>query len=257
MRFLRREPLGFGMALTLPVAALLAVSACGDGRKMPDRERVAQHMEAHFERAGELRQAVVEDRLDKVAEPARWLAGHAAIPDLPSTWVPYLDSLREAAAAAADAKDIQAAAVATARVAASCGDCHVALGAKPGPDIEGRPPRRRRRRGSHAKARVGGGTAVGRSRRALGRLVADGRGGPGRGSAGARGAHTRRVDSSAGAGAGSTRPRSRSFRGIGRDAGREGADLRRAARDVRTMPLDAERDRALISLRPQEWRAAT
>jgi cytochrome c553 len=97
-------------------------------------------MDEHFNRAAELRDAVVEARLDQAAEPARWLAGHAALPDLPDSWAPYLDSLRQAAARAADATDVPAAAVATAQVAEACGMCHSALGAHPASNIEGALP---------------------------------------------------------------------------------------------------------------------
>lgn len=121
----------------LPTMAVLALAACGQEDTPPAGEEVAAHMREHFASASDLQRAVVNGDLDAVDDAAKWLAEHSKMSGAPDSWDPYLEEMRTAAEVASGADDLYAAARATARVGAACGDCHKAHGAKVKFDIQG------------------------------------------------------------------------------------------------------------------------
>jgi cytochrome c556 len=138
MRYRRRGVLGSPLgSLTVSAAVLLAATACGDRERAPEPEEIAAHMQDHFSKADDLQRAVIAGDLQAAKAPARWIAEHAAMPGMPSEWIPYLPAMREAAQVAAGSTDLLTAAKATARMGAACGTCHKALGAKVRFDIDG------------------------------------------------------------------------------------------------------------------------
>jgi cytochrome c553 len=94
---------------------------------------LVQHMREHFQRVGEVENAVIRGDLDAVRAPATWLASHDSSIELGKASASQVATLKEAARKAADAKDIPSAAVATAQMIAACGDCHRAAGVVPAP----------------------------------------------------------------------------------------------------------------------------
>jgi cytochrome c556 len=121
----------------LPAVAVLAFSSCKSEKAPPDPAEVAAHMQDHFSRASDLQRAVVNGDMDGVEDAANWLANHAKMSGAPDSWDPYLEEMRTAAEVTAGSNDLYAAAKATARVGAACGDCHKAHGANVKLDIEG------------------------------------------------------------------------------------------------------------------------
>ncbi len=101
---------------------------------------LVQHMREHFQRVGEVENAVIRGDLDAVREPATWLASHDSSIELGRASASQVATLKQAARKAADAKDIPAAAAATAQMIAACGDCHRAAGVVPAPPKPATPP---------------------------------------------------------------------------------------------------------------------
>lgn len=103
---------------------LLLLAACGGPPKREGVTPLQAHMYAHFDRAGEVHDALVRGQLDRARTAAHWLATH------PETRMLPMDSDRHATAMAAyameasEASDLQAAAMATAQMGRICGDCH-------------------------------------------------------------------------------------------------------------------------------------
>ena len=70
---------------------------------------------------------VIQGDLEAVKAAARWVATHDALAGMPESWGPYVAEMRSAAEAAAEAPDIEAAAMATADMAKTCAACHEAM----------------------------------------------------------------------------------------------------------------------------------
>ena len=87
---------------------------------------IVEHMHAHADAVMSMRQAVIAGSLDGVAESARWLVEHEPPAAVAAGWADYVPAMRSAAQAALDATDLAAAAAATSRLGAACGDCHAA-----------------------------------------------------------------------------------------------------------------------------------
>lgn len=123
--------------LLISVAALLFASSLGlslFAQAGPgSNPALAQHMREHFQRVGDVENAVIRGDLDAVREPATWLASHDSSIELGKASASQVATLKGAARKAADAKDIPTAAAATSQMIAACGDCHRAAGVVPAP----------------------------------------------------------------------------------------------------------------------------
>lgn len=99
---------------------------------MPDElvfdQAFVDHMHVHAERIDELMFALADGDLEAAAAPAAWLARHPADESIPEEWHQYLDGMREAASAVADATDLETARTAAENISASCQECHAAAG---------------------------------------------------------------------------------------------------------------------------------
>lgn len=99
------------------------------------------HMQEHFVRVDQLQKAIVAGDLDAARAHAEWVASHEPHEDLPKGWEPHVRSMRSEAQTVASARTLSVAALATARVAGTCGSCHAAydaslrLGAEPEPEM--------------------------------------------------------------------------------------------------------------------------
>ena len=100
---------------------------------------VAAHMTDHFYRMSELQRALINGDLAATKDPAAWLADHPTSAAVPEAWTELLVPFRSAANRVVEARDIQAAATATAQAAGACGSCHEMLGADIGFPVEAAP----------------------------------------------------------------------------------------------------------------------
>ncbi|MEM1026165.1 MAG: hypothetical protein AAF627_18350 [Myxococcota bacterium] len=97
------------------------------------------HMQEHFVRVDEMRLALVRGDVDKARSLARWLAEHPPHSELPRGWEPYFEMMRSQARKLMEEQTLAEAALDAARVAGTCGSCHIAnhaqvhLGAEPEP----------------------------------------------------------------------------------------------------------------------------
>jgi len=98
------------------------------------------HMQEHFVRVDEMRLAVVEGDLEEAKSKAKWMANHPPHDDLPKGWEPYVEMMRDQSRKVLEEENLAAVALSTARVAGTCGSCHMAnkakvhLGAAPEPE---------------------------------------------------------------------------------------------------------------------------
>jgi len=92
-----------------------------------DASTLKQHMLEHFANVSELQRAIARGHLDDAKKHARWLASHDE--QLLDGWKPYVDEMRAAARAVADAADLPTAAALVSRLGLACSGCHVARSA--------------------------------------------------------------------------------------------------------------------------------
>jgi cytochrome c553 len=86
---------------------------------------VKQHMREHFATVSELQRAIARGHFDTAKDHARWIVDHEEVPQL-AAWTPFVDEMKQAARAIADAKDLPSAAAVTARLGRACSRCHEA-----------------------------------------------------------------------------------------------------------------------------------
>lgn len=141
MRESRRIDVLFGLLLVSGVLALCGVTRGAPGAAAanvqvvkPEAERGA-HMQAHFSQAMTVHEAVIRGDLQAATQPAVWLANHDAPSSLPAGSAPFVAQMRRAARRTADASSILEAALGTAEMLRTCGDCHRALGTMPAAPI--------------------------------------------------------------------------------------------------------------------------
>lgn len=87
------------------------------------------HMQTHYQRVGAVQSGVVNGDLAQAKDAARWVAEHERIEGLPATGAPFVTQMQTAAAEVARAGTTAEAALATARMGATCGSCHRATNA--------------------------------------------------------------------------------------------------------------------------------
>ncbi len=87
-----------------------------------------KHMHRHADRVDDLNIALADGDLDTAITSANWLSRHDLVTDIPSEWQLYLDGMREAARAVAEATDLEAARVPAERITENCQGCHIAVG---------------------------------------------------------------------------------------------------------------------------------
>lgn len=86
---------------------------------------VANHMHDHLGRITTIKSFIIFGDLEKVREPATWLAEHESVFGLAENFGPSLKLMREFSRQVVEAPDLQTAAVAVSSIARSCGDCHL------------------------------------------------------------------------------------------------------------------------------------
>jgi hypothetical protein len=115
----------------LSVATVRVSSAPAPAQAVTTDAQRAAHMQAHFSQVMTVHEAVIRGDLAAVRAPATWLAEHDAPMALPPGSAPFVADLRRAARRTADAPTVLDAALATADMLRTCGDCHRAVGTMP------------------------------------------------------------------------------------------------------------------------------
>lgn len=109
----------------LPFSLFLLVS-CGGA---PHRDGVSStqaHMFAHFDRAGEVHDALVRGELDRAKGAARWIATHREPAEIAGGHPEILSRMHGQAEAVSRANFLKEATMAAAKMGQACGDCHEA-----------------------------------------------------------------------------------------------------------------------------------
>jgi hypothetical protein len=126
------------------VAASLVATASGGTRPSaaappqavkPDATTQA-HMQAHFAQVMAVHEAVIRGDLAAARGPASWIAAHEGPDSLPEGSAPYVAAMREAAKRTAASSSVLEAALGTASMLKTCGDCHRAVGTMPAVPLE-------------------------------------------------------------------------------------------------------------------------
>ena len=124
----------FLLVVASVVAALSAAARAASARDVqaiqPNAERAA-HMQVHFSEVMTVHEAVIRGDLAAVRAPATWVAEHDAPSSLPATSAPFVAEMRRAARRTAQASTVLEAALGTADMLKTCGDCHRGLGTRP------------------------------------------------------------------------------------------------------------------------------
>ena len=93
----------------------------------------AEDMWAHFDRAEEIRHAVIVGDMEQVAEPAGWLEANLLSRELPAGSRDYIREIGEQAGEILEAGDIPAVAAGLGRMGEACSGCHQAKALGPEP----------------------------------------------------------------------------------------------------------------------------
>jgi hypothetical protein len=113
------------------VVLLLLLMACAGPPRREAVTSVQAHMYAHFDRAGEVHDALVRGQLDRARAAAHWLATHEEPGMLPVDSDRHIAAMISFARQASEAPGLGAAAVAAAQMGRVCGDCHRDLDVSP------------------------------------------------------------------------------------------------------------------------------
>lgn len=126
----------------LPIALALVAAACGsaDDRETQQQESFTEHMHGHLVHVRAIKASVIGGDLDATREHAVWLSEHDEPPGMPEAWSPYVKEMRQYAATAAAARNLETVAIAISEIARTCGECHRANGANLQFDADRRPP---------------------------------------------------------------------------------------------------------------------
>jgi cytochrome c553 len=124
------------LAVLIGIVLLFIADVASQDEVMTFRE----HMHGHLDEVSAVKAGVVAGDLDAARLPATWLAEHEEPPGMPEAWAPYVEELRRHARVAADAADLEMAAVAVSEIARTCGECHRATGFDVAFGYDQRPP---------------------------------------------------------------------------------------------------------------------
>lgn len=109
--------------LALPALCFFLVS-CGGASPREGVTPAQAHMFAHFDRAGEVHDALVRGDLPRAKEAADWIVTHQDLSGSPASPPEFQSAMERYAAQVSVAQDLQDAAVAAAHMGRACGDCH-------------------------------------------------------------------------------------------------------------------------------------
>jgi hypothetical protein len=131
----RSHPLGL-LVVATAVATLNAATAAVSSAPAriqavtPEAARAA-HMQVHFSQVMTVHEAIIRGDLAAVRAPATWLAAHEGPGSLPRGAAPFVLQMQRAARRTAQASTVLEAALGTADMLKTCGDCHRGVGTMP------------------------------------------------------------------------------------------------------------------------------
>jgi hypothetical protein len=130
------------LIVTVVLAAVIAMVLLFVAEVASEDEMTAftQHMHGHLDQVSAAKAGVIAGDLQAARDAAEWLAEHDEPTGMPDAWAPYLDDMRQHARVAANAQDLETAAVAVSEIARACGDCHRATGFDVAFGFDQRPP---------------------------------------------------------------------------------------------------------------------
>jgi mono/diheme cytochrome c family protein len=113
----------------LPVFLILAfwsvlLSSCGGISRRDGVTPTQAHMFAHFDRAGEVHDALVRGELGRAQEAAEWIATHQDTRELPGNHPELEAEMQHYASLVSLSSELRGAAQAAAHMGRTCGDCH-------------------------------------------------------------------------------------------------------------------------------------
>jgi cytochrome c553 len=92
---------------------------------VPEEEtEAAEHMHDHLTYITTIKAFIIMGRLEGTRQPANWLATHETLPDLPTSYEPFVDFMRSSARQVEKSEDLETAATAVSLMAQNCGNCH-------------------------------------------------------------------------------------------------------------------------------------
>jgi cytochrome c553 len=118
------------LALAAGAGAQTSAGQAGPGGAVQEPSTVRPRMRAHFTHVAEIRDAIIRSDLAGVRPPATWLSTQVQ-EGLPLSAQPHVGEMQRIAAEVAAAEGLPQAAGGMARLAAACGNCHVAVKANP------------------------------------------------------------------------------------------------------------------------------
>lgn len=135
---------GFALGMAGCVEKEQATSAQGDDTEMAGESAAAdlpgtaktqmwseafiRHMHLHASHLASLNAALAAGDLEAAKTPIHWLLRHEGVTGHPDRLQPYIDNMRDAVRAVAEAHDIAAARAAAQRITEGCRGCHAAAG---------------------------------------------------------------------------------------------------------------------------------
>lgn len=134
------------LVVATAVATLNAVTArtsTASAAAQAGAPQTAAHMQAHYSQVLTVHAAVIRGDLAAARAPAAWLAEHDAPPSFPAGAAPFVEQMRRAARRTVQAPTVLEAALGTADMLKTCGDCHRGVGTMPSvspssaPDVGG------------------------------------------------------------------------------------------------------------------------
>ena len=97
----------------------------------PPKSPLQAHMSEHFQKATAARDALIYGQIDAARADLTWLAEHVIADELPDVGEAWLEPMRKAAAAGAEAQGAEAMGEQLGKLGLACGSCHDAMGASP------------------------------------------------------------------------------------------------------------------------------
>lgn len=102
-------------------------------------ETLAFHMSEHYAKTLVARDSFIHGEIGAAREALAWIASHPEPEGMPTGAAPFLDQMRSAATAGAEASTPQGTAEGIAEVGAACGSCHTAFSVSPSIEVGSAP----------------------------------------------------------------------------------------------------------------------